>query len=182
MKGILLHTLVLFFALTTFGAAFAPKVLAQQPGFINSAPSIKPVENSERSILADLAAIKAGQGIVRIHQSNAIKGLIKVRTSSSIDLLDDETLFTTILGYKVQIYSGNARDSRSIANSRSAQVKQLYPDLESVILYNAPFWKAQIGNFVTREEAQEVLHNVKKSFPSFGKQSFIVRTTIKVPI
>lgn len=177
-----LHILVIFFALLASASVFAPKASAQQPGFVNSAPVIAPVEKAERNILSDLAAVKAGQGIVRIHQSNAIKALIKVRSSSSINLLDDEALFTTMPGYKVQIYSSNARDSRSIANSRSAQVKQLYPELESVILYNAPFWKVQIGNFVNRQEAQEVLKNIKKQFPSFGKQSFIVRTTIKVPI
>ena len=179
MKRILIHTIAIVFALCF---ALPEEAFAQQPGFVTSAPTIKPVEKVERNILSDLSAIKAGQGIVRIHQSAAIKALVKVRDSSSINIFDDETLYTTMPGYKVQIYSSNARDSRSIANSRSAQVRQLYPELESVILYKAPFWKVQIGNFVTREEAQEVLRNVKKNFPSFGKQSFIVRTTIKVPI
>ena len=173
---------ILFALFLGIGIHGVPTALGQQPGFVSSIPVIKPVESTGRNIVTDLTSVKPGQGIVRIHQSDAIKNLIKVRSSSSINLLDDETLYTTMPGYKVQIYSSNARDSRSIANSRSAQVKQLYPELESVILYNAPFWKVQIGNFVTRGEAQEVLKNVKKHFPSFGKQSFIVRTTIKVPI
>lgn len=158
------------------------KALAQQPGFVTSKPEITPIEQTERNILSDLATPKAGQGVIRIFQSPALKAIVRVRKASDSKLLSDNALYTTMPGYKVQIYSGNTRDSRSVAATREAQVKQLYPDLESVTLYNAPFWKVQVGNFVNREEANEVLKNIKKQFPAFGKQSFIVRTTIKVPL
>ena len=181
MNGIL-RALFIAAAASLLAATYTAKSAAQQPGFVTSSPVIKPAEHASRNILLDLSSVKAGQGVIRIHQSDAIRSLVKVRKSSDSGLLDAGALYTTMPGYKVQVYSGNDRESRGIANSRSAQVKKLYPDLESVILYSAPFWKVQVGNFVTREEAQEVLDRIKKSFPAFGKQSFIVRSTIKVPI
>ena len=184
MNKTLIHGILFVAVALAAGHVFGPEAAAQQPGFVSGIPSAnkKTETKTVRNIINDLNAVRSGRGVVRIHQSDAIRRLVKVRDSTSGDLSSDDALYTTMQGYKVQIYSSNTRDSRSVATTRSARVKQIYPEHESVILYKAPYWKVQIGNFVTREEAEQVLQGIKRNFPSFGKQSYIVRTTIKVPL
>jgi len=51
-----------------------------------------------------------------------------------------------------------------------------------VVLFDSPFWRLRVGNFATREEAEEVMEELKKTFPSFGKEMYIVVDEVKIPI
>lgn len=132
-----------------------------------------------RNILQELQTDVPGRGIIRIYQSPAIAAVVHMQTGRGVV---DGGNFQTLQGFRVQVYSGNAANSKSIAADRAAQVRAQFPDLESQTIFNAPFWRVQVGNFVTREEAQAFLDRLKEAFPSFGKSMYIVRTTVKVPL
>lgn len=133
-----------------------------------------------RNIITELQQDIPGQGVIRIFQSPAIAAMVRTRTDYGV--VEPGQRYQTLQGYRVQVYSGNAANSKNIAAGRAAQVRQHFPELESETIYNAPFWRVQVGNFVTREEAQAYLDRIKEAFPSFGKGMYIVRTQVKIPL
>jgi hypothetical protein len=40
----------------------------------------------------------------------------------------------------------------------------------------------RVGNFKTRTEAEEAMQELRGSFPSFGKEMYIVVDEVKIPI
>jgi len=86
-------------------------------------------------------------------------------------------------GYKIQVFSGNdQRTSKNEALRKQNQINKAFPELEAVVLFDSPFWRLRVGNFATREEAEEVMEELKKTFPSFGKEMYIVVDEVKIPI
>ncbi|WP_405609621.1 SPOR domain-containing protein [Polaribacter sp. Asnod1-A03] len=63
-------------------------------------------------------------------------------------------------GYKIQIYNG--REER--ARKYSEQFKLEFPNTESNLVYKAPEWKVQVGNYKTKLEADKDLILFKEKF------------------
>lgn len=140
----------------------------------------KPEPPKRTSIFEYLETPRLGEGSIRIFQSPAIRTVVKLRPNS-LSSNDLSGGYSVISGFKVQVYSGNASDSKSVAQQRAAWVQEKFPDLETDLQYKAPFWRVRAGNFVTQGEAREYLNKLKKEFPRFGKEMFVVRASIKVP-
>jgi hypothetical protein len=86
-------------------------------------------------------------------------------------------------GYKIQAFAGNnQRTSKNEADRKQTLIQQRFPDLETVVLFDSPFWRLRVGNFKTREEAEQVMDELRKAFPSFGKEMYIVTDEVKIPV
>jgi hypothetical protein len=70
----------------------------------------------------------------------------------------------------------NSNDRKKVFAAK-AKIYQLYPDLKPYLLYQAPFYKLKVGNFKTKDEAQEILQELLRDFPT---GLFIVRDIIEV--
>ena len=70
----------------------------------------------------------------------------------------------------------NSNDRKKVFDAK-ARIYQLYPELKPYLLYQAPFYKLKVGNFRTKEEAEEYLTELSRDFP---KGLFIVRDIIEV--
>ncbi|CQB90143.1 Sporulation related domain [Chlamydia trachomatis] len=75
---------------------------------------------------------------------------------------------------------GNLRNSKAIATHRRNQVNALYPELLPTVEYDAPFWRVRVGNFVEQSEAQAKMHELKKAFPSFAREMYIIRSQVRL--
>jgi len=62
--------------------------------------------------------------------------------------------------YKIQLFNGTESKAYSIKN----QFKAKFPEYKVQIIYVAPEWKTQIGNFLTRIEADRILNIIKEKF------------------
>lgn len=124
---------------------------------------------------------KAGEGVVVIHQSDALKRLVGTRIDSeNIDVVNGRTYLIT-RGYRVQVYSGNnQRVSREEATSLQAQIKEHYPDMETYVTYNAPFWKLHVGNFRSFEEASMMLRDLRTVYPQKKNEIYIIEDDIRL--
>lgn len=137
-------------------------------------------QDTKPSILDVLQQDKPGTGVILITQSPAIQELIGKKANP----LDNARViggYAILRGYKIQAYSGNLANSRGIASAREKQINALYPELMPVVEYDAPFWRLRVGNFIEREEAQQTLQELRKAFPAFSREMYIVRSQIKVP-
>ncbi len=79
-----------------------------------------------------------------------------------------------IPGFRVQLYFGS---NRAEATELKTKFQGLYPEIESYLLYQQPYFKLRVGDFRTRLEAQQLQKLIQKDFPSV----FIVNDDIAFP-
>lgn len=160
----------LFFLLLLSAGLVIPTVAAQELSTQN-----KEKETIFEALLAD----KPGVGTIIINQSQHIMQLVG-KPSSALSNARYIDGYAILSGYRVQLYSGNHSDSKNIARSRAAEVKALFPELDTTIEFEAPFWRLRVGNFTDYSEAREHMQILKDKFTSFSKEIYIVRTPIKI--
>ncbi len=150
-------------------------VAAQQNDSIPAEPAY--------TIFDELAKRGARQGLVTIHQSEAIRNLVGAcKFGKDVETTDDET-YLKIPGFRAQVFSGNnQRKSKDEAFSKEEEIKELFPDLPTYVTYTAPFWKLRVGDFRSHEEAYQVLRQLMAAFPSYAKEMYIVKEEVKIPL
>ena len=66
-------------------------------------------------------------------------------------------------GYRVQAFAGgNSRQDRIKAEQTANTIKRNYPEVPVYTHFYSPRWICRVGNYRTLEEAEEMLHNLKK--------------------
>ena len=142
----------------------------------------QPVKN----IIDELNTDYPGQGHVTIFEDEAIKGIVGRSMTPSRPVYvsnDGSTAYVKMRGYKIQAFAGNnQRTSKNEAYRKQAMINQAFPELETVVIFDSPFWRVRVGNFKSRDEAAAVLRELRNAFPSFGKEMYIVTDEVKVPI
>ena len=146
-------------------------------------------QNGGGSIVDELNSTKRGQGNIKVLQDETVEKVLAGRranisdTSGSSKTFDPNARFRTVRGYKVQAYSGNNQArSKSIAQSRESQIKEMFPEHETTVEFSSPFWRLRIGNFLRKEDADVFLQELKKAFPSYGKEMYVLIDVVKIPI
>ena len=109
---------------------------------------------------------------VVVYKDPRIDQLIK----KQIDINEETTRENrrTAPGYRILVINSNDRKKVFAAK---AKIYQLYPELKPYLLYQAPFYKLKVGNFRTKEEAEEYRIELSRDFPS---GLYIVRDIIEV--
>ena len=80
----------------------------------------------------------------------------------------------SIQGYRVQLYYGG---NRSEALELKSKFAALFPEIETYLIYQQPYFRLRAGNYRTRIEAYKLFRKVEKEFPSV----FIVNDEIAFP-
>lgn len=65
-------------------------------------------------------------------------------------------------GYRIQLYNGSEQKARSFR----AAFRAAFPGNYSKLIYNAPEWKVQVGNYKTKLEADKDLMKFQEKFSS----------------
>lgn len=123
-------------------------------------------------------------GTVRIFQNPLLDSLVagQLRIANMHVESNGNEMFITGRGWRIQIFSGNyQRESKNEAYSKEAQIKALFPELDTYVTFQTPFWKLRVGNFRTSEEAHAMLRQLEEAFPKWKEMS-IVRDIIKFPL
>jgi antitoxin (DNA-binding transcriptional repressor) of toxin-antitoxin stability system len=135
-----------------------------------------------------LRSVKSGEGIVIIHQNERLDSIMAVQPQAASRFSDSSFgygtsaqsgEFITSKGYRIQIFSGNnQKQSKETAYSMERQLRELYPELDTYVTFQSPFWKLRAGNYHTSEEAHAVLRELKTAFPKW-KEMFIVKDAVQ---
>lgn len=139
--------------------------------------------SAQESIFDALQDRRVGQGEVIIHQSKAIQELVGVRLKGANVETTDEATYLKMQGFRTQVFSGNSqRASKEEAFEKEKEIKALFPDVPTYVTYNAPFWKLRVGDYRSHEEAYHMMRLLMDAFPSYGKEMYIVKEEIKIPL
>lgn len=91
---------------------------------------------------------------------------------SRIDKLNETYLSSyKLIGYRLQIYSG---DKKQPGNQARSKFSRIYPKRKTYLDYEQPFWKVRTGDFRTKLEALNFKNELTTHFPN----CFIIRVEI----
>lgn len=140
----------------------------------------------KKEILKELNSKTPGKGDVTVYEDESITQILGRPMGPPRTIYTDangDTQYYKMRGFKIQAFSGNnQRTSRDEANRKQSLISNQYPQHETVVLFESPFWRLRVGNFQTRAEAEEVMQELRNSFPSFGKEMYIVVDEVKVTV
>lgn len=91
--------------------------------------------------------------------------------------INEEVYLKTIKnmsGYRLQVINTNDRNK---ALEVKTKMLSEFPSEKIYMLYQSPYFKVQMGNFRTREDATKLLNKVKKVYPS---GVFIVPSRVEI--
>ncbi len=152
----------------------------------NASEASSQASSQKKEILQELNSAVPGKGRVAVYEDESISGVLgrpmtphrTVYTNS-----DGSMQYHKMRGFKIQAFSGNdQRTSKNEASRKQSQINNMFPEHETVVLFDSPFWRLRVGNFTTREEAEAVMQELRRTFPSFGKEMYIVVDEVKIPI
>jgi hypothetical protein len=111
-------------------------------------------------ILSGKLFAQTDSGVV-VHKDPRIDLLIKKQVQ-----INEETTRDTrshIPGYRIQVINSSDRNKVFAVKTK---IYQQYPELKPYLLYQAPNYKLNVGNFKTPEEADPYLKQLSKLFPT----------------
>src|ERR1700730_10997577 len=111
-------------------------------------------------VLVNLHAQTDTSGIM-VYKDPRIDLLVK----KQIDINEQTTRDTrrTASGYRILVINSNDRNKVFAAK---AKIYQLYPELKPYLMYQPPFYKLKVGNFRTKEEAEDYRKELSRDFPT----------------
>jgi len=85
------------------------------------------------------------------------------------------------MGYRIRVFSGNQQTvSKNRCYGIQSYINEQMPELPTYITFKTPNWRLSVGDFRTSEEANAMLAQLRKEFPAYAKEMFIVKEKIKV--
>ena len=79
-------------------------------------------------------------------------------------------------GYRIVIFMSNTQTARRDAVATQENFAQLFPQEQSYLTYENPYFKVAVGNCTTQEEAMILLGRLRRTFP----KAFIMRENIEI--
>lgn len=141
---------------------------------------------SQQDSLSNLVSISThlrNTGKVAIYQDSRLESLIthqpKAYFANARKGKGSDMILTQ--GYRIRAFSGNNQvTSKNQAYKIEKDLKQKYPDLDTYVIFKSPNWRLLVGNFSTNEEAVTTLRDLKKNFPEYGREMFVVKDEIEI--
>ena len=122
-------------------------------------------------LLAEPDAVSGAE--VNFYQDRRIEQLFLDRQTISMG--------EEVSGFRVQVFSSNIHQTaRSEAFRIKALVEKDFPDVGVYESFSAPFWRVRVGDFRTREDAEELRLELRRAFPALQREMFITPDIINL--
>lgn len=125
---------------------------------------------AQPKIYATLSETKTGWGKVTLQQESRIEAIV----GKHIEVNQKAKGFP---GYRVQVYFGSGSDAKNTAHKIRNSLNTAFPDYDSYLVYEAPYFKVRVGDFRNRNEAYKAFKIIQPSYPG----AFIVDDLIGLP-
>lgn len=124
----------------------------------------------------------SNQGTVTLNQDQRLTDIVN---GADIEIAEEEAPKNDfsmqtgkrqrLRGYRIQVYWGSSqRVDQQKAQRVGAQVTAAFPELKAYTTFDAPHWRCRVGDFATREEANEYLSKVRR----ITRDAIVVRSEI----
>lgn len=109
---------------------------------------------------------------IRVIKDARIDSLIKKQME--INEITTRDARRIVPGYRILVM--NTQDRNEAVQAKSV-VYQQFPDITPYLVYQAPYFKVKVGNFLTSEEAENKLAAIRQFFP---KGVFVVKDLVEI--
>jgi hypothetical protein len=109
---------------------------------------------------------------IAVHKDPRIDLLVKKQIAINEETTRDTR--RTMNGFRILVINSNDRNKVFAAKAR---IYQAYPELKPYLMYQPPNYKLKVGNFKTKEEAEEYRKELSRDFPS---GLYVIRDVIEV--
>lgn len=156
-----------FFAIITLSLV-AISALAQEPEVVEATKPNTPFE-----IKSHLA------NPVRVDSLTVINETVEVREVGDAATIVEQNLRQepkAVNGYRIVIFMSNSQTARRDAVTAQENFTTLFPNEQSYLSYENPYFKVAVGNCTSQDEAIILLGRLRHTFP----KAFIVRESINI--
>lgn len=128
---------------------------------------------SRKSIKEQLAAPAQRDSLTTINETVVIS-----EQGDAATIVEQNLNATTkgINGYRIVIFMSNSQTARRDAVAAQENFAALFPQEQSYLSYENPYFKVAVGNCTTQEEAMILLGRLRSTFP----KAFIMRENIAI--
>ncbi len=130
-----------------------------------------------------------GYGTVIVHQDSILDDMVNGKKQFVPEKKEErkETSIGTVLtgkktkarGYRIQVYwGGSTRTDQTNAQRAGNKVSTLFPELQVYTSFESPNWRCRVGDFVTRQEANDYLNKLKEA--RLGQGAIIVKSEVYI--
>ena len=127
------------------------------------------VLDSLTTILEIDSTILQEEGVITVEKDKRIEELI----SNKSKIIPPATS-PQIMGYRIQLFFDTDKKEVDLARKKFIE---LYPAIETNVVYKAPNYFLKIGNFRTHLEAEKIKVTLDKEFPT----NYILKELISLP-
>lgn len=86
-----------------------------------------------------------------------------------------------VKGFRIRVYSGNQQGaSKTKAYKIQTEITDVIPELSTYVTFKTPNWRLMVGDFRTSEEANSMLRVLRKEFPEYSKEMFVINDDIEI--
>ncbi len=82
-----------------------------------------------------------------------------------------------IQGWRIQIYNSSGKEARDEANEYRNKFLSKYPNLRAYLVYQPPYFKIRVGDYLTKPDAFRLYKEILAEFPV----SYLVPDKINFP-
>lgn len=108
------------------------------------------------------------------HQHNGVIESGELRRGGTI---------TKVVGYRIQVFmDNNQQTAKKEAQIKERNIISRFPHISTYLSYTPPYWRLRVGDFRTREEAVDMMGQIKKEFPGYAREIIIVRDRVNISL
>jgi len=98
------------------------------------------------------------------------------RVDQLIERRIEHNKITAVSGFRINIFFQSGNHSRGGALAAQQVFLEKFPDMDSYVSFEEPFFKVNVGNFRTRLEASAALRSIQAVYP----QAHVVRDVLNL--
>lgn len=98
-------------------------------------------------------------GSLEIVQDAGIAKLVAIH-------IDANSKAKYIDGFRIQLYLGSNNNAKKEATLVKTKLLSIFPNERPHVIYEAPFWRVQVGDFRSKSEALPLYKKLKNEFPA----------------
>lgn len=135
----------------------------------------------EEQTRKDICTHLQESGRVEILQDSRLAELVSSSPKAYYVNGDKPADTQTTMGYRIRVFSGNQQTvSKNRCYGIQTTINEQMPELPTYITFKTPNWRISVGDFRTSEEASSMLAQLRKEFPAYAKEMFIVKEKINL--
>lgn len=112
-----------------------------------------------QKFFGELSSREDSSGSINITQDPGIEDLVGIH-------IDMNKRNNGVDGFRIQIYLGSSNNAKTEASEIKKKLLSLFPGERIYVMYEAPFWRVQVGDFRSKNESLELYRKLEKEFPS----------------